>query len=126
MRVLVALSVQSSVIGGSKLNRLLVSQAASRLAAMYRVLVTWDLILDAKAQGIEPKHEPEIDLNIGAGSLMEVSLVQELSGLSLEEIRRYNHVFGPGLHRSGALSIGAPVIVQGFSTRLVMSQSAIT
>jgi hypothetical protein len=57
-----------------------------------RLLVTRNLILDAKVRGIElPNIEPEIPFKIvNLEAPMEVSLVQELSGLSLEEIRRYN------------------------------------
>ncbi len=57
-----------------------------------RLLVTRDLILDAKAQGIElPNIESEVPFEIvNLEAPMEVSLVRELSGLSLKEIRRYN------------------------------------
>ena len=57
-----------------------------------RLLVTRDLILDAQAQQIDL---PQISSDVGFKALaleapMEVSLVQELSGLPLTEIRRYN------------------------------------
>ncbi len=57
-----------------------------------RLLVTRDLILDAKAQGIElPNIETEVPFEtVNLEAPMEVSLVRELSGLSLKEIRRYN------------------------------------
>lgn len=57
-----------------------------------RLLVTRDLILDARAQNIAL---PLITSDIGFKAVtlqapMEVSLAQELSGLSLTDIRRYN------------------------------------
>ncbi len=57
-----------------------------------RLLVTRDLVLNAQAQNIQL---PDIDRKIPFRVLqleapMEVSLVQELSGLSLADIRRYN------------------------------------
>lgn len=57
-----------------------------------RLLVTRDLIVNAQAENIAL---PDIDAEIPFRVLqleapMEVSLVQELSGLSLAEIRRYN------------------------------------
>ena len=88
-----------------------------------RLLVTRDLILDAKAQGIElPNIEPEIGFKtLALEAPMEVSLVQELSDLSLEEIRRYNPCI-----RSWITPAQEPYqlvlpksAVQGFSTRLV-------
>jgi membrane-bound lytic murein transglycosylase D len=88
-----------------------------------RLLVTRNLILDAKAQGIElPNIEPEISFKmVNLEAPMEVSLVQELSGLSLEEIRRYNPCI-----RSWITPAQEPYqlvlpnsAVQEFSTRLV-------
>lgn len=57
-----------------------------------RLLVTRDLILDAKAQKIElPNIAPEISFKtLTIEAPMEVSLVRQLSGLSLEDIRKYN------------------------------------
>jgi membrane-bound lytic murein transglycosylase D len=57
-----------------------------------RLLVTRNLILDAKAEGIElPNIEPDVPFrSLSLEAPMEVSLVQELSGLSLKDIRRYN------------------------------------
>ena len=70
-----------------------------------RLLVTRDLILDAKAQGIElPNIEPEIGFKtLALEAPMEVSLVQELSGLSLKRSVGTTHVFVPGLHRLRSL-----------------------
>ena len=88
-----------------------------------RLLVTRDLILDAEAQGIElPNIEPEIRFKtLTLEAPMEVSLVQELSGLSLEEIRRYNPCI-----RSWITPAQEPYqlvlpksAVRGFSTKLV-------
>lgn len=88
-----------------------------------RLLVTRDLILDAKAQGIAL---PDIDSSIPFKMLtleapMEVSLVQELSGLSLKDIRRYNPCI-----RSWITPAQEPyqlvlpnTVVQEFSTRLI-------
>ena len=88
-----------------------------------RLLVTRDLILDAKAQGIElPNIEPEIPFKtVNLEAPMEVSMVQELSGLSLEEIRRYNPCIRSWITPAQepyqlVLPNGA---VQEFSTRLV-------
>ncbi len=57
-----------------------------------RLLVTRDLILDAKAQGIElPNIIPKIPFRVlTLEAPMEVSLVRQLSGLALEDIRKYN------------------------------------
>ena len=57
-----------------------------------RLLVTRDLILDAKAQGIElPNIIPKIPFKVlTLEAPMEVSLVRQLSGLALEDIRKYN------------------------------------
>ena len=88
-----------------------------------RLLVTRNLILDAKAQGIElPNIDPEIPFKmVNLEAPMEVSLVQELSGLSLEDIRRYNPFI-----RSWITPAQKPyrlvlpnTAVQEFSTRLI-------
>ena len=57
-----------------------------------RLLVTRDLILDAKAQRIElPNIDPEIPFKaLTLEAPMEVSLVRQLSGLALKDIRKYN------------------------------------
>ena len=57
-----------------------------------RLLVTRDLILDAKAQRIElPNIIPKIPFKVlTLEAPMEVSLVRQLSGLALEDIRKYN------------------------------------
>lgn len=88
-----------------------------------RLLVTRDLILDAKDQGIElPDIDPAIPFKtLTLEAPMEVSLVQELSGLPLEDIRRYNPCI-----RSWITPAQEPyqlvlpnTAVQEFSTRLV-------
>ena len=87
-----------------------------------RLLVTRDLILDAKAQGIElPNIEPEIGFKtLALEAPMEVSLVQELSGLSLKRSVGTTHVFVPDYTGSGPYQLVLPQISsQGFSTRLV-------
>ena len=88
-----------------------------------RLLVTRDLILDAKDQEIElPDIDPAIPFKtLSLEAPMEVSLVQELSGLPLEDIRRYNPCI-----RSWITPAQEPyqlilpnTAVQDFSTRLV-------
>jgi membrane-bound lytic murein transglycosylase D len=88
-----------------------------------RLLVTRDLILDAQARNIAL---PDIDPAIGFRSLnlkapMEVNLVRELSGLSLEEIRTYNPCIRTWItpaHEPYMITLPEEVI-QEFSSKLV-------
>ena len=88
-----------------------------------RLLVTRDLILEAQARNIAlPDIDPAIgfrELNLKAP--MEVNLVRELSGLSLEEIRTYNPCIRTWItpaHEPYTITLPNEVI-QEFSTRLV-------
>ena len=91
MLVLVVLSVPSSAIGVQVSQQTWSLKLPRETRYVPRLLVTRDLILDAKAQGIElPNIEPEIGFKILALEAPMEVLVQELSGLSLEEVRRYN------------------------------------
>ena len=85
--------------------------------------MTRDLILDAQARNIAL---PDIDPAIGFRSLnlkapMEVNLVRELSGLSLEEIRTYNPCIRTWItpaHEPYMITLPEEVI-QEFSSKLV-------
>jgi membrane-bound lytic murein transglycosylase D len=88
-----------------------------------RLLVTRDLIVDAQARDIPL---PDIDPAIGFRELsleapMEVNLVRELSGLSLEEIRIYNPCIRTWITPAHEpYSITLPLeAAQQFSTNLV-------